>query len=71
MVYSFILQHSQNPIVDRHRRYVREGRLDIFMGFDKRPDEHYFFLFNDLMIYTKKVRKSVSSYTSILLTVLS
>jgi len=41
--------------VDRHREYVTEGDLLIAnSAVQKKPEEHRFFVFNNLIIYTKR-----------------
>eukprot|EP00005_Dracoamoeba_jomungandri_P004317 CAMPEP_0174259032 /NCGR_PEP_ID=MMETSP0439-20130205/7915_1 /TAXON_ID=0 /ORGANISM="Stereomyxa ramosa, Strain Chinc5" /LENGTH=1146 /DNA_ID=CAMNT_0015342765 /DNA_START=73 /DNA_END=3510 /DNA_ORIENTATION=+ len=41
-------------LVDRHRTFVMEGSLSVVDPTLKKPEKHYFFLFNDLMLYTRK-----------------
>jgi len=51
-----------NPLVDRQRRYVREGPLTIFQGNERKAEEHHFFLFNNLLIYSKKISNLLSQF---------
>jgi len=59
---SWVPQQPLNPLVDRQRRYVREGPLTIFQGNERKAEEHHFFLFNNLLIYSKKISNLLSQF---------
>jgi len=53
---------AKEPLVNKHREFVKEGPLYVASTkVQKKPEKFYFFLFNNVMIYTKKDTSLLSS----------